>query len=222
MNLLLPVNEADDYVELTDLPETAEEALELLRMELVPLRMWFLLLSEYAKRGDLVNFRKILEASADPDIQSVAAYAAETLDQVALLAVASSNLCAEAVVASDPQERQNCFQLAREIHNRADGLALLDSRTWISKGNYHISNFLCSRDPDDLTRALKQFQYAIDDARLARPTASASPAAATSCAVAARVGRAGALYLQGNYRQALEEYRGVLKFTGTASCPSNV
>ena len=222
MPILLPVNESDDYVELTSLPEDADEVLELLRMELVPLRMWLLVLSEYAKKRDVVNFKKILEASADPDIQSVAAYSSETTDQLSLLAIASSNLCIEALLSQDSQAQQNLFQSAREIHNRADGLALLDARTWVSKGNYHIASFMCFKDPEELLRALKMFQYAIDDAKLARPTASQTAAAASAASNAARQGRAGALFLQKSYRASLEEFRAVLKSCGSVACPGNV
>ena len=203
-DLLFPVNDSDDFVSMSQLPADANEALELLRMELVPLKLWRALAVEYMRRGDFGNAEIILRAGCDREVQSVPVYAAETTDQVALFNSLASLVTMQAVFS------QGNFNEAKELHERAGVLEVVNQYTWVGKGNSLLAAYVCQpTGPDTLIQAIKQFQLAIDD-----------PSGV--CSHIARLGKAHALLLQNHYKQALEEYRSVLRVFGSDAVPNLV
>ena len=195
--LLFPVTDSEDFVSIAELPANANEVLELLRMELVPLKLWRAIAMEYTRKGNFENAEIILRAGCDREVQSVPVYAQETSDQVALFNSLAAWLSQQAAFAGKP----HLLGEARELHERGSLIEMLNQYTWVGKGHTLVCNYLASGGPELLTQAVKQFQIAIDD-----PTGT--------CALIAHLGKAHALLLQKNYKQALDEYRYVLRHAG--------
>ena len=197
---LLPVNEGADAVAISNLPADAEDLLTLLRMEIVPLRFWQLLASEYAANSDAGNFFKLLEAGSDPDIETVTQYASETTEQVGLLCAAAGMWTA-----------QSSLDKAASLLTRAEALSLADPRVLLARGNLEIATFNVKKSPEALLKAQRNFQVILN-----------SPSASPSIQLVARTGKAASMYLSGQLRSALEEWSSVLKSTGSENCPKGV
>ena len=210
---LFPVTDSEDFVSLSSLPGDANEVLELLRMELVPLSLWRATAMEYLRSGDVENCEIILRAGCDREVQSVPVYAKETSDQVALFNSLAASLSHQAAFSGHP----SLLIEARELHERASLLEMLNQYTWVGKGNTLLCSYIADKtgsassafpssnnhhhQQDFLLQSIKQFQLAIDD-----PTGT--------CSLIAHLGKAHALLLQQNFKQALEEYRYVVRNSG--------
>ena len=209
--MLLPIHEA--VVRLDELPTECDQLLELLRMEIVPLKYWQLLLGEYLKKGDVANFSKLLEASIDPEIQTVDQYMTsqtEISDQVGLLSVAVCHFANQAAASSSVSVGQELMSRARQLLARSESLVVLDMRNILAKGYLYMAHYMVSRDAEDLVRAMKQFDHVVSQQR------------SGMALVMARRGRGGVLYLMKQYSKALEEYRSVLRALGSDRTDNSV
>ncbi|KAF4664367.1 hypothetical protein FOL47_005148 [Perkinsus chesapeaki] len=214
--LYFPVDSSDDWVSLEsrDLPEDGDKILDLLRMELVPLKLWHALAVEYFRqRNDTVNMMKVLEAATDKELESIQMYASQ-LHQMQFLMYDSMGASYLQKGLYDGDEES--VKKATDMYQRGENLNPFDPRTWLSRAWTEFCNYIKSSDANGPSvgghEALTKCVSHLGNVIKAGPMVNEGGVADM---VRARLLRGAALLLLEQPKEALTEYRLVLQMAGS-------
>ncbi|KAF4753834.1 hypothetical protein FOZ62_022042, partial [Perkinsus olseni] len=214
--LYFPVDSSDDWVSLEskDLPEDGDKILDLLRMELVPLKLWLALAIEYFRqKNDTENMMKVLEAATDKELESIQMYASQLHQMQFLMYDAmGASYTQKAVYDGD----EDAVKKSAEMYQRGENLNPFDPRTWLSRAWTEFCNYIRAADSSGgsssgheyLTKCVSHLGNVIKAGPMVNEGGIADM-------VRARLLRGAALLLLEQPKEALTEYRLVLQMAGS-------
>eukprot|EP01104_Vermistella_antarctica_P010352 TRINITY_DN2757_c1_g2_i1.p1 TRINITY_DN2757_c1_g2~~TRINITY_DN2757_c1_g2_i1.p1 ORF type:complete len:1070 (+),score=325.80 TRINITY_DN2757_c1_g2_i1:164-3373(+) len=199
--VLIPVMNTDEYIKVlvSELPEDHDEILEVLQAEIAPLDIWLEIALAYFKQDRLLQFREILEAGSDPEVESYFDDPIRARSQrVKLLSALAAYSVHQAVGEREKAAKEKHFEEATKHYNEADTIDIHEEITWVGKGVLLLNRL-------DYDRSSECFDTVLESNPRNTP---------------ALLGKACIHYHRGQYAKAIDSYRHAL--TTNPSAPPSV
>eukprot|EP01112_Ceratiomyxa_fruticulosa_P010770 TRINITY_DN2864_c0_g1_i24.p1 TRINITY_DN2864_c0_g1~~TRINITY_DN2864_c0_g1_i24.p1 ORF type:complete len:1165 (-),score=325.28 TRINITY_DN2864_c0_g1_i24:196-3690(-) len=131
--VLIPIQGSDEKIALTlaELPEDAEDMLDILRAEVAPLDIWLKVAVVYCKVGKINQFLHILEQGTDPQIEDF--YPNSKSERVAFFNALASYYTQLGAKERDKKKRGEYFDKATGYFYKSDKIDPHDPLSWVGK-----------------------------------------------------------------------------------------
>ncbi|GAB2291884.1 Protein CTR9 [Dionaea muscipula] len=194
----IPIRETMEEVRVSfdSLPRDASDIIDILRAEQAPLDIWLIIAREYFKRGQVPQFRQILEHGCSPEIEEHCANM--TYERVAILNALGAYYTYLAKIETRQKEKDLHIVEATNYYNRASRIDVHEPSTWIGKGQLLLAK-------GETEQASQYFKMVLDEGRVYVP---------------ALLGQACVEFNRGRYSESLELYKRALR--ANPYCPGAI
>lgn len=157
------------YVELpaNDLPEDAQDIIELLEKETVSLKYWRQIALAYHRSGKAAQCEAVLAAASHPSRDGVQAYAGPedgNEDRIEVFNAMAALVLRKFLAEGASQSWHDAQRSARQLANRCDLLdgTTRNAQTWVVKGMRCLTDFTVTQQSSSLKEASAHFERALE------------------------------------------------------------